>query len=647
MVENQVSQIDELYDRPFKPYFLQKTDFIVAGVLFVVSFVIYLLTLTPYICAGDSGELTTAIYNLGAAHPPGYPLYTMLGKIFTYIPVSTVAYRVNLVSAFCGALTIPFLFMFLLKLMRTSEDRAARVRDYLIAASCSLLFAFSSTMWSQAVIAEVYTLNIVFAPMLLLAVLMWQERVYIQLRAGKIDFAERFLLLFACLLGMSFTNHLLLVGYIIPFFIFFLGNFIYMNSHSIEEDKGKSSGLFLIVSGVLQFGITIYAVFALRSVLNIWGLLIAAALLETFALFLGIMAYDRKTRLTVRHAGYLMLIFAVVELAAVWIAKYAWYNRLLNAQDAFYTLLAVLLPLIALGVVAVLLQRSLPDHKSFKKMKTAKAFLLWGMLLWTGLLVAVLALPELRKALMFMSDAYDNRGVKIADKNVLFSGLAIALYCVGLVILVFSYFSLRKQRLHSYCFTETVGLVFKGYIFFLLPMLLYLTLLIRANAIAKIPDPPLSWGETANASRVLNHFLRKQYPKSTVQFLPRIFEILGGWGQWHLNQFTILPLLFVPFGLISLFRRNRMWGFLTVAIFVIFNGLLLAFLSPKVNPRDMFFNEVFFIPSYVMVVTWIAFGMQWLVKLVSGFLTRSEDGKTSIPDPAARQYQDMSTGGAA
>src|SRR5438093_4180433 len=64
---------------------------------------VYLATLSPTIGGGDGGELVTVGYVLGVAHPPGFPLYTLLAKLATLLPVGTVAWRVNLLSAVCAA----------------------------------------------------------------------------------------------------------------------------------------------------------------------------------------------------------------------------------------------------------------------------------------------------------------------------------------------------------------------------------------------------------------------------------------------------------------------------------------------------------------------------------------------------------------
>src|ERR1051325_5016409 len=72
----------------------------------LLSLLSYLFTLAPTIVGGDSGELVTAVATLGVPHPPGYPLYCLLGHLFTLlVPFGSVAYRVNLFSAVAAAAT--------------------------------------------------------------------------------------------------------------------------------------------------------------------------------------------------------------------------------------------------------------------------------------------------------------------------------------------------------------------------------------------------------------------------------------------------------------------------------------------------------------------------------------------------------------
>jgi len=78
-----------------------KRDILVSAFIFIFTQVVYFLTLAPSVFFGDSGELTAAAYNLGIAHPPGYPLYLLLGKlVISLLWIGDPAYRMNLLSSF-------------------------------------------------------------------------------------------------------------------------------------------------------------------------------------------------------------------------------------------------------------------------------------------------------------------------------------------------------------------------------------------------------------------------------------------------------------------------------------------------------------------------------------------------------------------
>lgn len=123
-------------------------------VIFILPLVIYIYQLCPTVYVHDSGELITASYVLGIAHPAGSPLYCMIGKLFQLIiPVGNIAFKMNAMSAFFAALAVLLLFHLIYKI----------TADIGVSVVISLLFAFSYTFWSQALVAEVYTMaNFVF-----------------------------------------------------------------------------------------------------------------------------------------------------------------------------------------------------------------------------------------------------------------------------------------------------------------------------------------------------------------------------------------------------------------------------------------------------------------------------------------------------
>lgn len=97
----------------------------------------------------DDGLFILASYFNGIAHPPGYPVFTLIGHLFAQLPFGSVAWRVHLVSALFGALTCAVLWCIVRSLV---PSRA-------IATAAALAYGFSEAFWSQAIIAEVYTLN--------------------------------------------------------------------------------------------------------------------------------------------------------------------------------------------------------------------------------------------------------------------------------------------------------------------------------------------------------------------------------------------------------------------------------------------------------------------------------------------------------
>lgn len=155
---------------------------------------LYFFTLSPDVYLEDSGELIAAAAHLGIAHPSGYPLYLLLGKLFSWLPVGTVAFRFNLMSAVFGVGTALFLFFILRQLAKIFGEEGKG--GQWLAFGVSLVFAVGMDFWSQAIDAEVYTLNA-----LLVAVLTWIFLKWWQ------SHSDRHLYWIAFLSGLGITNH--------------------------------------------------------------------------------------------------------------------------------------------------------------------------------------------------------------------------------------------------------------------------------------------------------------------------------------------------------------------------------------------------------------------------------------------------------
>ncbi len=149
-------------------------SWIAVGVGFL-SFAVYLLTLAPSVVGGDSGELITAAVTLGVPHPPGYPLYCLLAHLFTWLPVGTMAYRVNLFSAAAGALTTGLLTYAAVIAGAFVTNSSKPIFLAVTGWTVGILWSCSQNFWSQAITAEVYTLHTCFAAAYFICLIFWSR----------------------------------------------------------------------------------------------------------------------------------------------------------------------------------------------------------------------------------------------------------------------------------------------------------------------------------------------------------------------------------------------------------------------------------------------------------------------------------------
>jgi hypothetical protein len=179
------------------------TEWLHAAGVALVLLALYAASAPRTVALEDDGLFILSSYYLGIEHPPGYPLHTLLGKLFTWLPIGSVAYRVHLLSAVFGAFTASAVWLCTWQLV------GQRWPAWLAALGLGL----SRTFWSQAIIAEVYTLNTFFVFVLL----------FLGLRATSAAPGARKVLLFmAPLAGLSLTNHWPLMLLVAPAFALLL-----------------------------------------------------------------------------------------------------------------------------------------------------------------------------------------------------------------------------------------------------------------------------------------------------------------------------------------------------------------------------------------------------------------------------------------
>jgi hypothetical protein len=162
---------------------------------------LYFVTLAPSTAMWDTSEYIAAAYVLGLPHPPGNPLFVLLGKVFTLLPVAPgAAMRVNVLAAVCSAASAGLWFLITERVLASwMRERWQRVVGGALAA---LVGATAFTVWSQSVVNEkVYTVALVGVALIAWLTVRWSD----EPDGPK---ADRWLVLIAYLLGLGYANHM-------------------------------------------------------------------------------------------------------------------------------------------------------------------------------------------------------------------------------------------------------------------------------------------------------------------------------------------------------------------------------------------------------------------------------------------------------
>ena len=188
----------------------------------MIAVVLYLTTLAPTISWGSDGkavdgaELLTAANVLGIPHPPGYPTYTLLLKVFaTLVQVGDYAFRGNLLSSLMATLTTVFLFLATVRLCKIIVPSPSTWILNVSSALAGITFATSPLFWSQSVVTEVYTLNTLF----LSSMLFITTSIVLQSKSQITRESGTKLWIFSILLGLGMGNHITLILFAIPLIV--------------------------------------------------------------------------------------------------------------------------------------------------------------------------------------------------------------------------------------------------------------------------------------------------------------------------------------------------------------------------------------------------------------------------------------------
>jgi hypothetical protein len=187
-----------------------KINNITGWLVFAIATLVYILTLEPTASFWDCGEFIAASYKLQVPHPPGAPMFLLIGRIFSLFSpdVQHVAYMVNMVSALSSSFTILFLFWSISMIAKkiVSPDRIPTLGETISimgsAAIGALAFTFSDSFWFSSEEAEVYAMSSFFTAFVFWAILKWEAH------ADEED-SDKWIILMAYMVGLSIGVHLL------------------------------------------------------------------------------------------------------------------------------------------------------------------------------------------------------------------------------------------------------------------------------------------------------------------------------------------------------------------------------------------------------------------------------------------------------
>ena len=190
----------------------QKINNLVGWSVFALATLVYILTLEPTASFWDCGEFIATSYKLMVPHPPGAPIFLLIGRLFSFMAMgdlSQVAYWINMAAALSSSFTILFLFWsitLLAKKMVMPESGQLSTGNIISIIGSgvigSLAYAFSDTFWFSSEEAEVYAMSSFLTAFVFWAILKWEENAD---KAGS----DRWFLIIAYIMGLSIGVHLL------------------------------------------------------------------------------------------------------------------------------------------------------------------------------------------------------------------------------------------------------------------------------------------------------------------------------------------------------------------------------------------------------------------------------------------------------
>ena len=284
----------------------KKLEKLIAAVIFFITFAVYFSTMAPTVSFWDTGEFIATSHILGVPHPPGSPLFLLVGKFFSLIPLSSdIAFRVNIFSPIISALTISLLFLICNQFIdRVDPNNDNRLFKMLSSLTASLTFAFTHSHWFNAVETEVYAFSGFMTALVVYLIMLWSK---------KIDNSNHviYLMLISYIIGLATGLHLLNL-LTIPF----IGLLIY---HTIGKLSAKNLFITLSLSIIIFFGIQSLIIQGLPQITLSIGLVGLICLVLTLFILCGYSIQKNKSLSSIFLSCVLLIIIGYSTYFAIFI----------------------------------------------------------------------------------------------------------------------------------------------------------------------------------------------------------------------------------------------------------------------------------------------------------------------------------------
>lgn len=592
---------------------IDRTHFIVALSVWLAALVVYIKTLAPTLSFWDCGEFIAVSAILGIPHPPGAPLYVLLGRIFSTVPIyEDISARVNLLSAVSSSLAALFCYLSGVRILRSWFGNQLspfhRIVLYGGSASGALLAAFGMTNWNNSVEAEVYGLS-----MLLFTAIFWLTLIYMDKRDSQIGHRIMFLVTYLAFLGISVHMTTFLVVPIValafimkketPAYIWFiLAAFVIFELYLIFALSSRPGEVPFYVPILIVFVIYMFFIFSFEQIRGLYFLAVGGFVLSMSPLYAAIfkailMAMGRNVEVSAGTLELLNTLGGYAFIVSILFAIYSLfrYLRLKKLQEPSSHYLHVSVFILAAGLMTAILL--------IDRLKGYKPFLILSVIL-TGVLAVVIY-------------RHISWSILIAIAGLLLIVLGVmplyygTLTAVALLLLGGLFFKLKGWRIALMMIVAAV-LGFSSHLFI---------------PIRSAHHPAINENNPSSSLQAtINYLERKQYGSQSM--INRMFVRRGEWknqfgghqrmGFWRFfsEQYAIngsafvFPLLIGVFGIWEIVRRGPPRGVVLLLLVLISSIGLVLYMNfadgtrqnqitgadyLEVRDRDYFFTPAFFL----------------------------------------------------